>query len=96
MKEVRISDAQLQQIIGRPLVEHLRRNGFQTGRGTHEQCSIAMPIELDLAGAVDIIRSEDGIWTFRQELDYALSARMEFAADSHMTAIESREAPSCR
>jgi hypothetical protein len=75
MREVRMTDSELQKLVAPALREHLKKAGFFTGASSIDHCGYFFPINIDLAGAVKITRHEDGTWTFMQEMDVELSQR---------------------
>ena len=96
MKEVRISDADLQRDLSNALTARLKKAGFHTGAASDELCTVMFPIRLDLAGRVTIGRDESGFWTFTQELELDVSERTAFVEQTHAAAIANREARPCR
>ena len=75
MRELRLTDAELQQLVATSLREALIKAGFARGSSVERVGSFMMPINLDLAGNITIERGEDGVWTFRQtspEIDVVL------------------------
>lgn len=96
MRELRISDAELQRDLSRVLMARLKKAGFHTGAASDEQCTAMLPVRIDLAGAVMVKRDEAGFWIITQELHLELADRTAFTEQAHVAAIESREAPPCR
>lgn len=95
MKELLLTDGELREIISRPLMERLKKAGFHTGMASDEQCSVFLPVHIDLVGLVTVQRTEDGVWSFRQELSADVADRMAFVEQTHAAAIAGRETP-CR
>lgn len=85
MKELRLTDAELQALIAPALRAKLRAAGFEAGRPStiHGYPFFFLPINLDLAGQVSIERSEDGTWMFRQEQNPIVVERTEVAEECH-------------
>lgn len=84
MREVTISDRELQALIAPALISWLKAKGFQGGLPSGEHNGFWFPISLDFAGEVHAVRYEDGTWIFSQELNERLiqrthSAREDFA-----------------
>ena len=79
MREVQFTDAELQALVAPALRKKLKAAGFQGGASDRSDWSpqgcIFLPVFIDMAGSVEIERTEDGVWTFRQELDFELSER---------------------
>lgn len=95
MKEVRLSNRELQALIAPGLIAKLKAAGFQAGRSSGECCAVVFPINLNFSGTVDIERTDDGVWTFRQQDDVDVASRTEFAAQAHAAAVSEREGPRC-
>ena len=77
MRELRISDAELQSIIAPQLRKRLRKAGFAMGAPSAEQQPTYMfPINLDVSGVMMVIRQDDGVWIFQQE-DMKIAERLE-------------------
>lgn len=96
MKEFKISDAGLQALVADALRKRLIAAGLRPGAPSNDCCAVALPVNLNLAGEVEVERDEDGTWTFRQQLDAEVSSRTAFAAECHASAVAAREASSCR
>ena len=83
MKELRIGDRELQALIAPALTARLKAEGFHTGVPTTEHCGFYFPINLCLAGDIEIVRHEDGTWIFSQEVDDRLASRTFAALEDH-------------
>lgn len=90
MREVQISDAELQALIAPPIRERLKAAGFQTGASVTASCGVFLPVFLDMAGSIEVERTEDGMWTFRQELNVELADRTADALHAHVESIGAR------
>lgn len=68
MIELRITDVDLQKIIGNLLRKRLRKAGFAMGMSEAEEpTAFLLPINLDLAGHVTVVHSpEEGCFVFTQ------------------------------
>jgi hypothetical protein len=91
VREVRISDADLQKIIGPPLRAFLKKNGFKSGTASDEGTGYFFPIDLDLAGNISVVRHADGTWMFLQE-DALIADRVAQTAALHLEVIQEAEA----
>ena len=75
MRELRITDVELQKMIAPVLRKRLRKAGFAMGAASADGPPTYMfPINLDLAAFVTVIRREDGTWLFQQESGTGISA----------------------
>lgn len=94
MREVQITDAELERLIAPAIRKRLRAAGFKMGTASDEVPSAFMfPINLNLAGVVGVHRSEDGVWTFSQEDNPMLADRMMDSMIAHGHAFETRTTP---
>lgn len=85
MRELRITDGELQRLIGGALREKLARAGFRMGTPTAATpTSFFFPICLNLDGEITVERDADGCWTIVQ--DAAVIA--ERVADAHFEHLE--------
>ena len=101
MRELRLTDIELQRLIAPALKKRLRQEGFEfgtpegrsPGEGDPEAIGMIMfPVNLDLAGCVSIERGDDGVWTFRQDTLVQLQRFYQTLIDHH-AAIEGRDSP---
>jgi hypothetical protein len=93
MREFRISDVELQGIIAPLLRMRLREAGFAMGAPSAEQQPTYMfPINLDVSGAVTVIRGDDGFWTFQQD-EMKMAERLEETFLMHGEAFMNRANP---
>ena len=91
MRELRISDAELQGIIAPLLRTRLKEAGFAVGTPSdQEPTTFVFPINLDLVGAVAVTREEDGTWWFQQEADPMLFDRLGESMVAHFHAFDTR------
>ena len=90
MKEMRITDAELQAMIAPALKARLHAAGFTPGFCDAEHCGFFFPVNLELAGTCTVTREEDGTWTFAQQ-DTAVADRMEQSLEMHADAVATRE-----
>lgn len=90
MKELRLTDGELQAIVAPAIRERLRAAGFAMGTSSGDlPSSFWMPVNLNLAGHVEIIRSEDGVWSFTQ-VDGVIADRVAVTGEIHEGAILGR------
>ena len=83
MRELRITAVELQGMIAPLLRTRLRKAGFHMGASSAEDPPTFMfPINLDVAGAVIVIR-EEGDWIFQQEEDPMLYDRLQDSLLAH-------------
>lgn len=87
MREIRISDAELQKLIATALRKRLVEGGFRSGAREDVNCSAFFPINLDLSGCVTVQRDDDGFWTFTQEVDEVAGDRTAEAHGAHTAAV---------
>jgi len=87
VKELRITDAELQSMIAPALKAKLHAAGFQRGFCDAEHCGFFFPINLELAGTCTVTRNEDGTWTFTQQ-DNTITDRLDETYEIHAAAIE--------
>lgn len=94
MRELQITDAELERLIAPAIRKRMRAAGFKMGTASDEVPSaFVFPINLNLAGVVGVHRSEDGVWTFSQEDDPMLADRMIDSMMAHEQAFETRTIP---
>lgn len=97
MKELRITDAELQRLVGTALRLYLERRGFKMAsssagaRGGY----YVFPVNLGLADRVEVERYGDGTWAIRQQ-DEAIAARLDDAVLIHGEAILASARPRMR
>lgn len=87
MRELRITDEDLQALIADALRDKLKAAGFNTVVGSTEHAGFFFPINLGLAGQCTVTRHEDGTWTFTQEDNARLAERMEACLGFHAQAV---------
>lgn len=89
MKELRLTDRELQDMIAPALRARLRAAGFEPMHSDGaEPMGFSLPITLDLAGDVTLERNiDEGIWTFRQVAHGDLADRTDFAERAHREAV---------
>jgi hypothetical protein len=87
MRELTMTDAQLQKLVGSALRKKLRAAGFVAGMPSDENDSCFFPINLEVPG-LSIVRHEDGFWTFSQE-DPVIAGRLMDTNQIHGAAIDS-------
>lgn len=97
MRVLQITDGEIQALVAPALRAYLRKAGFVIGASSGDEPSTFwMPVNIDLAGHVDVIRDEDGIWTFTQEENMHVADRVAEASEYHGAAIAQRGSPPCR
>jgi hypothetical protein len=88
VKELRLTDRELQALIAPALLARLKAAGFVTAHSEGAQpVGFAFPITLNLAGEVTLHRSDEGVWTLTQLSDGDLAERTEFAQRAHVEAV---------
>ena len=87
MRELRITDAELAGLIAPRLRARLLKAGFQPGEPTDGHIAYYLPINLDLAGNIEVARSDDGIWVFTQQIGGTLAERTDATMEAHGEAI---------
>jgi hypothetical protein len=93
MREIRLTDQELQKLVAPVLRGYLRRRGFVMGRSSAEfPTSLFVPISLDLVGWCNFERDADGVWTIQQD-ENRMADLMAEAREMHYAAIVNREAP---
>ena len=93
MKELHITDAELQKLIAPALRKRLKAAGFHTGTASDDNCAFFFPINLSVAGSVKVTRHEDGTWCIQQETSPALSERTDACDGLAFSAIMQRDRP---
>lgn len=95
MKELQITDAQLQKIVGAALRKHLAAAGFRMGASSGETPPVyGLPVNLDLAGKFGVFHDcATGVWTITQEEDEVLCDRTTDAVRSHVEAMQTMTLP---
>jgi hypothetical protein len=87
MRELQITDADLQKLLAPTIRKYLRKAGFKMGAPSGaEPPSYFFPINLELAGDVTVTRREDGTWSFTQETDLMLIERTAESGFAHASA----------
>ena len=90
MRELRITDVELQKMIAPVLRKRLRKAGFAMGAASADgPPTYLFPINLDLAAFVTVIRREDGTWLFQQD-DFVIAERLEESFLMHGDAYVNR------
>lgn len=94
MKELRLTDGEMQALVANKLRAKLRAAGFKMGPpADQEPPTFYFPININVAGEVAIVRHEDGTWTILQDEHGMLADRTAAALGIHAAAIASREVP---
>jgi len=87
MKELKLTDGELQALIAPVLCKKLRAAGFKMGTASDEESSsFFFPINFNLTGNCYVFRDADGIWTIGQE-DAVIHDRVSSAMRLHIAAI---------
>jgi hypothetical protein len=93
MKELRITDQDLQALVAPALRERLKKVGFVLGRSTGEfPAAVWVPINLDLVGWCHFVRTDDGVWVFQQD-ENRMAEIVADGREDHGEAIATRQAP---
>jgi hypothetical protein len=92
LKQLELSDAQVQELVAPALLKRLRDAGFHTGVPTDTATTVYVPINLDLVGDVEIVRYEDGTWVFRQQTT-EVAGMLEHAAAAFLDACVHSDRP---
>lgn len=87
MRELRLSDQEVQKLIAPALRRRLKQAGFVSGTASGHHYGFVFPINLGLAGSVSIERFDDGTWVFQQEVDMRLAERTHETFTIHAEAI---------
>ena len=96
MRELRITDGEVQALIAPAFRARLRAEGFKMGTASDaDPSSFFFPINLNLAGHVEVVRGADGVWSIFQEDDAHINDRTAAASEYHGGAIAGRDQP-CR
>lgn len=82
MRELILTDAEMQKLVGTKIRQRLVKAGFKIGRSEGRNDSIWVPVDLNLLAGSHITRDEDGFWTFRQE-DPMIIARVKDTVAIH-------------
>ena len=90
MRVLRLTDRELQDIVGPALRAKLKMAGFVSGTPSNDHTAFFFPINLDLAGDVVVTRHEDCTWTITQECDLTLLERTQAAGEAHVAAMVDR------
>lgn len=90
MRELRITDGELQRMIGGVLRERLAKAGFRMGTPSDAiPSSFFFPVCLNLDGDVDVVRDADGHWTITQDKP-EITERLASTLADHHEAIANR------
>lgn len=93
MRELRLTDQEIQRLVAPKLVAKLRKAGFVMGRSSGEfPSALFVPISLDLTGWCSFTRDHDGVWTFQQD-ENRIAEIIADGLEAHGDAIATREAP---
>jgi hypothetical protein len=92
VRELQISDAELQKIIATGIRKKLKDFGFKTGPASDGNQGFFFPINLDLSGEISVVRTADGVWTFTQEDDAIFADRTAECTSYAVAAMMKREA----
>lgn len=95
MRELRLTDAELQGLIAPALRGRLVREGFRLGASEGEGATygvLMFPVNLDLAGMVTVERTEEGVWIFQQQ-ERVVFDRFADSFVLHCHAIDGRDRP---
>ena len=87
MRELRITDAELQALIAPGLRARLKQAGFRNGTASNDHTGFFFPINLEIAGSCTVGRLEDGTWVFTQVDDAVIAERTELASAAHTDAV---------
>ena len=87
MKQITMTDLELQKLVGEALRARLRKEGFVPGSASDEHNGFYFPVSLELAGDVKVTRFADGTWTFEQETNQMLAERIASSLVSHVEAV---------
>jgi hypothetical protein len=94
IRELKLTDLEVQKLIAPALKKKLRAAGFTMGASESADgfnCAFYFPVNLDLAGINTVERDEHGVWTFRQRVGgEAVNERLRQTSEDHMDAIEAR------
>jgi hypothetical protein len=93
MRELRLTDGELQKLVAPAIRAHLKTAGFHTGASSCNNNAFFFPINLDLAGDVRVTRHEDGTWVFTQETYPALAERTDDCEGLLVSALMRRDQP---
>lgn len=96
MRELRLTDRDLQALVAPGLRAKLRAAGFKIGRSSGEfPAALFVPISLDLVGWCQFTRDEDGVWTILQD-ETRMADILDDAHAMHADAVATRAAPPVR
>ncbi len=90
MRELRLTDGELQKLIASALRRKLAKAGFKTGTPSDASSAFYFPLNLQLCGDVSVVRYEDGTWVFTQD-DAVIADRLAETFILHAVAIETNE-----
>ena len=91
VRELRISDTELQKLIATAIRKRLKAAGFTTGTRSDDSNAFFFPINLDLAGDCTVTRLETEEWVFTQEESSVVADRMAQVSLYYAAAIALRE-----
>lgn len=90
MRELRITDGELQRLVGGALRDRLAKAGFRMGTPSDATpSSFFFPVCLNLDGDVDVVRDADGTWTITQDA-FDIAERVADTQVEHANAIHER------
>ena len=87
MRELRITDEDLQALIADGLRKKLKAAGFNTVVPSSDHAGFFFPVNLSLAGECTVTRHEDGTWTITQEDNALLADRTDDCLGFHAQAV---------
>ena len=82
-----MNDRELAALVAPVLQRKLREAGFKTGTSSDHHSAFYIPINLDLAGYVSVIRYEDGTWIFSQEVNSRVAERLGESLAMHVEVL---------
>lgn len=95
MRELTLTDRELQALIAPKLRRRLKKAGFVMGasEASDDRPSFYFVIHLDLVGFSELVRNDDGTWTISQCENAMVADRVASSNVLHEEAIARREAP---
>jgi hypothetical protein len=87
VKELRISDRDLQKLIATGIKDALRRAGFKIGENGDGHACVMLPVNIGLTGISQVTHFEDGSWLFEQEETEQIYDRVSDAGMAHFDAM---------
>jgi hypothetical protein len=88
MKQLTMTDKEVQALIAPAIRKKLKAAGFVSGTASDDHAGYLFPIDLQLAGAITIQRHDDGTWVFQQEEDLTLMERTAATFAAHYEATQ--------